>query len=75
MQNELTSCNCLMVIPIAIDRNNLSTFKFDAFFLISPKAIGTIDGLTETITTSDFCTTGGFSNIDSAPKSYNRRSF
>lgn len=58
----------MVVTPIAIDINNLSAL-IPAFF-ISPRAIGTIEGFTEIITTSDFSTTGTFSNIDSAPNSW-----
>lgn len=64
-----TCSNCFIVTPMAIDRKSLSAFKLDAF-LMSPKAIGTIDGFTDTITISDFCTTGTFSNSASAPRSY-----
>lgn len=63
----LTPSSCFIVTPIAMDRNNLSAAI--PAFLISPKAIGTTEGFVDTITISDFSTTGTFSKSDSAPKS------
>lgn len=57
---------------MAIDKNNLSALTFE-FFLISLKAIGTTEGLTDIKTMSEFCTTGTFSKIDSAPSFYKNK--
>lgn len=61
-----TRSSSFSVIPIAIDINNLPELTGLTF----SSATGTIDGLTEIKTTSDFFTTGIFSTTASAPKAF-----